>query len=76
MEEREPQITNVRLTVDGKDCGGCERNIEFALATVEGVVRSKADHTARSLALSFDPSVTNEAEIRRVIEEIGYRVSS
>ncbi len=76
MEEREPHITNVRLTVDGMDCGGCERNIEFALATVEGVVRSKADHTARILALSFDPSVTSEAEIRRVIEEIGYRVSS
>ena len=68
-------MADVHFTVGGMDCGACERNIEFALAAVEGVVRAKAEHPNRSVAVTFDPLVTSEAKIRSVIEDIGYRVS-
>lgn len=69
-------MAEVVLPVEGMDCSGCELNIEFALATVDGVSEAKADHWAKTVKVAFDPSVTSEAELRRTIDDIGYRVSS
>lgn len=64
------------LPVEGMDCTGCERNVQFALSALPGVERVKADHRARTVEVAFDPSETTEERIRRAIEDIGYRVAS
>ncbi len=69
-------MAEVLLPVEGMDCSDCERNIEFALATVKGVSEAKADDRARTVKVAFDPSVTSEAELRRMIDDVGYRASS
>lgn len=67
-------MTTAILRIDGMHCGGCERNVEFALSSLPGVSRVKADHGAETVEIAFDPSATVESELRRAIEEIGYRV--
>lgn len=64
----------VQLTVEGMSCAGCEANLRFALSSLEGVKRAEADFRAKTVEVSFDPSLTSEDEVRRTIEEIGYAV--
>ena len=64
----------LRLFVEGMRCTGCESNLGFALFSLAGVEWAKADYKAKTVEVAFDPSVTSEAEVRRVIEGIGYAV--
>ncbi len=67
-------MAEATLSVRGMDCSGCERNIEFALATIQGVTRARADHEGKFVEVEFDGAVTSEEEVRRVIEDAGYEV--
>lgn len=64
----------IRLSVEGMHCAGCENNLRFALTSHAGVERAKADYKAKTVEVALDPGVTSEAEIREVIEQIGYTV--
>lgn len=64
----------VRLTVEGMSCAGCEANLRFALSSLPGVERAKADYRVKQVEVAFDPALTSEDELRRAIEEIGYTV--
>lgn len=67
-------MTTDILRVDGMHCGGCERNVEFALSSLPGVSRVTADREAKTVEIAFDSSATDEPQLRRAVEEIGYRV--
>lgn len=64
----------IHLSVEGMRCTGCEANLRFALSSLAGVERVKADYEAKTVEVAFDPSLTSEAEVRSAIEEIGYTV--
>lgn len=66
--------TGTVLQVDGMSCTGCERNVQFALSSLPGVNRVKADHRAKTVEVDFDPGQTTEDEVRRAVEDIGYTV--
>ncbi len=66
--------SEVELTVEGMSCAGCEANLRFALSSLAGVKRAKADFRAKKVEVFFDPAQTSEDELRRTIEEIGYTV--
>jgi copper chaperone CopZ len=55
-------------------CTGCENNIQFALTSLDGVDSVDADHRAESVRVDYDPEVISPAEIRRAIEDMGYRL--
>ena len=67
-------MTTAILKVDGMHCNGCERNVEFALSSLPGVARVKADRAAKMVEIAFEPAAIDEARIRRAVEEIGYEV--
>lgn len=67
--------TETVLHVEGMDCTGCERNIQFALSSLRGVERVKADHRAKTVTVAFDPAAVSEDDIRRTLEDIGYDVT-
>jgi copper chaperone CopZ len=69
-------MKQVQLNVSGMDCTQCERRLETALAHVEGVVRSKADHQLGSLSVIIDPAKANQEAIRAAIAKAGFGVSS
>ncbi len=66
--------TKTVFSVNGMDCTGCEKNVQFALSMLPGVERVKADHRANTVDVDLDSSRTTEEEVRRAIEEIGYTV--
>lgn len=68
------ELVTATLKVEGMHCDGCERNVEFALSSLPGVARVKADQTAKTVEIAFEPSATDELELRRAIEDTGYRV--
>lgn len=51
-------MEQLELRVNGMTCSACERRIEKALAQIDGVVRSAADHRAKSVKVAFDPRRT------------------
>ena len=64
------------LHVNGMTCTACERRIERALAQVDGVVRSTADHRAARIKVVFDPARTSAQAVQTRIEQAGYEVAS
>ena len=68
-------MQQVEFHVNDMSCRACEQRLEKALARVEGVVRSVADHRAAQLRVVFDPTRTSEQAVRSCIEQAGYEVS-
>lgn len=67
-------VEQIELRVSGMSCHGCEQQIEKALARVDGVLRSAADHRAGRVRVVFDPARTAEDAVRSCIERAGYGV--
>jgi copper chaperone CopZ len=67
-------MEQVDLRVNGMSCGACEQRIQRALAQVEGVMRSTADHRAARVSVVFDPSRTSTGAVRERIRQAGYDV--
>lgn len=63
------------LRARGMHCTGCEHIIENSVAELAGVHRIKADYPTDSVAVVFDPALTNAEEIRAAIARKGYRCS-
>lgn len=66
--------THATLPVEGMTCTGCENNIQFALTSLKGVDSVDADHRAKTVRVDYDPEVISPDEIRRAIEDMGYRM--
>lgn len=63
------------VSVTGMSCGGCERNVENALRTLDGVNRVEADHEADTVEVVVGADV-GEADVRAAIEDAGYEVTA
>ena len=61
------------LTVSGMSCGGCEQNVEDALAALDGVRSVDADHEGDAVALVTEGDVPDD-HIRAAVEDAGYEV--
>ena len=68
-------MQQIEFRVSGMSCRACEQRIETALARVDGVARSDADHRAGQVRVMFDPTRTSEQSVRSRIEQAGYEVS-
>lgn len=69
-------MEQIELRVNGMTCTGCEQRIQRALAQVDGVVRSQADHRAATVKIVFDPTRTADQAVRARIRQAGYEVAS
>ena len=68
-------MEQLELRVKGMSCNACEQRIERALARVDGVVRSSADHRAETVHVVFDPSRASAERVQVCIQQAGYEVS-
>jgi len=59
----------------GMHCPGCEHIIEESVRPLPGVRRIKADYPTETVAVTFDPALTNIADICAAIARKGYRCS-
>jgi copper chaperone CopZ len=68
-------MEELELRVNGMTCTACERRIERALARVDGVMRSGADHRAARVKVVFDPARTSAQIVQARIKQAGYEVA-
>jgi copper chaperone len=66
-------MTRTTLSVTGMSCGGCEQNVEDALADLDGVDAVEADHEADTVEV--DAAGADDDAIRAAIEDAGYDVA-
>ncbi len=57
----------------GMHCSGCEHIIEDAVRKLPGVQRIKADYPTETVAVVFDPALTNVEDICAAVTRKGYR---
>ncbi len=67
-------MEQLKLHVRGMTCTGCQQRIQRALAQIEGVVRSEADHRAACVNVVFDPNRTSAEAVQSRIKQAGYEV--
>jgi copper chaperone CopZ len=63
------------LHVTGMTCNACEQRIERALARIDGVAQSAADHRTARVRVMFDSARTSEGAVRSCIQRAGYEVA-
>ena len=63
------------LSVTGMSCNGCERNVENALRSLDGVSRVEADHQDDTVDIVVDDSVSDD-DLTTAIEGAGYDVAA
>ena len=69
-------MENISLKVEGMTCGGCVKSITNALQTKDGIKETNADLDSKTVTVSFDPAVIQEAGIRDAIEAAGFDVAA
>ena len=69
-------MQRINIKVSGMTCGGCERSVQNALTSHEGVKEAKADRTAGIVAVEFDPAVIQRAALEKAIAEAGFGVAA
>lgn len=66
-------LETIEVPVVGMDCGGCVNIVRGALTGLRGVNSAEVFLAGERAEVTFDPSGTNVDEIRRAIEDAGYR---
>ncbi|QLG63682.1 heavy-metal-associated domain-containing protein [Halorarum salinum] len=62
------------IAVTGMSCNGCERNVENALKTVEGVTRVEADREGDAVEVVVDEDTVDDLTV--AIRDAGYDVTA
>ncbi len=65
-------MTTRVLRVPDMSCRHCEMSVQEALDELDGVERSKADHTTGRVELVYDANGVTDEKLREAVEEAGY----
>ena len=60
------------LKIEGMHCGGCATGLEILL-NAKGI-KSKVDFNSKKAEIEFNPNEINLKEIKKEIENVGYKV--
>lgn len=67
-------LKETRLNIEGMTCVNCERRIEVALASTDGVAQVAVSCARACAEVTYDPAVVSCEELTRLVEELGYQV--
>lgn len=59
------------LRVTGMACDGCERTVESALSSIDGVRRVKADHEGETVEVVAEDDIADD-DLEAAITDAGY----
>ncbi len=60
------------LKIPALHCGGCAKTVKGSLETLPGVEVTETDPESKLVQLRFDHSITNLAEIREALDQVGF----
>lgn len=69
-------MEKLEIKVSGMTCGGCERSLQNALTSHQGVASARADHAAGMVAVEFDPALIARSGLEKAIAEAGFQVTA
>lgn len=64
----------VRFTITGMTCAGCEAHVNGELAKVKGVNAYQTSYATRSSLVTYDPTFVQVTTLVEVIQKTGYKV--
>jgi copper chaperone CopZ len=64
----------VKFTIQGMSCAGCEEHVNSQLAKVRGVLAYKTSYASKNSLVTFDKSKVDVKAIEAAINETGYTV--
>lgn len=63
----------VVIEVEGMSCVGCEPHINETLKKLKGVLSSEASYRHKNVKVIYNPNQINLEQIKKTIDEIGYK---
>ena len=69
------EVQRVSLKISGMSCAACVNRVEKQLQSLPGVYKASVNLTAEKAVIDYDSSTVQVGDIRRAVEEIGYRAS-
>jgi len=73
--ESNTETTLLTLKIDGMHCSSCSMSIDGELEDLDGVIYAKTIYAKQTSLVKYDKSKVSEAEIRKVVEKLGYKLS-
>ncbi len=71
---RPQRIKKESYLIEGMTCTDCERTIEYAMQTINGVESVDADMKSSTVSIVYDPEKVTIGEIKSSIGTLGYRL--
>ena len=61
------------MKIEGMTCASCAMSVEKATKKLDGVIEANVNYATEKLTISYEPSSVKISEIRKVIENAGYK---
>tara|TARA_R100001369_G_scaffold91391_1_gene132571 strand:- start:239 stop:838 length:600 start_codon:yes stop_codon:yes gene_type:complete len=68
-------LKTTEFKISGMTCGSCEERVNHKVNKLKGIVTSKASYENGNAIIEFNKTKTNEKEIEKAINSIGYEVT-
>jgi Cu+-exporting ATPase len=67
-------VASIEIPIQGMECASCVQNIEKALLQMRGVTKAVVNLATEKAKIEYIPSETSLNEIKKTIEQTGYKV--
>jgi copper chaperone CopZ len=67
-------VKEIRVTVEGMTCTGCEAHIESAVSKLDGILNVNADYEAANTIVKYDETKVDLQKIETAILSTGYKI--
>ena len=75
-EIKDTETVSTSLNIGGMTCAACVYHVERALTGVPGVANASVNLGVERAAVEFSPAVVTMDDLRRAVEDAGYRVEA
>jgi copper chaperone CopZ len=69
-------ISTTEFKISGMTCASCEKQVNYEVNKLNGIVNSKVSFENGNAIIEFDRTKTNENEIEKAISSTGYKVTA
>ena len=67
-------VKEIRVTIEGMTCEGCEAHIESEVNKLDGILKVKADYEAANTIVKYDETKVDLQKIETAILSTGYKI--
>ena len=67
-------VNEIRVTIDGMTCTGCEAHIESEVNKLDGILKVDADYEAANTIIKYDETKVDPQKIETAILSTGYKI--